>query len=215
MLGVPWLPEGWYAVQTRSNSERYVTRCLWSRLAIRTVHPRIQFGSERPQSMFSRYCFIRIEPGDPWHRVRSQHGVSRILGGDRPHPVAEQNWLERLIAILDDDSIFHVDVDFLSEFLPGDSVRVVHPGLFSGAVEAVLWATAQTVAFEAMVMGRSVEVRMRSDQVERWPPREVRLGDRLREILTAAPSYGLVSPHRGVPPIPATAAAFSVRSLSG
>lgn len=122
IIGVPLLSQAWYVILTQPNLEKKVVSRLRERLGMRAVHPRLQFGDGRPVSMFSRYCFLKIDHGDPWHLVRRQWGVSEVLGGVAPRPVREQLWLEGLVRRLDGDSVLQVDLRELGEewFEPGE-----------------------------------------------------------------------------------------------
>lgn len=184
------IPEAWYVVQTRPYAERFVVARLADRLSIRAVYPRLQFDDGRPVPMFSRYCFARVEPGNKWWMIRSQEGVSSLLGTrDSPTPVREQAWLQNIVDRLDRDGVMRIGGD-AGKFRAGDEIRVVHPGPLYGITSEVTWASAKSVAFDLMILGRKVEVRLFPWQVEGTESRESRFARELEGWLSGPrPGY--------------------------
>lgn len=143
-----------------------------TREGFRALAPRVKFRDSAPRPLFSRYVFVWIDDAAPWYgRMWRVRGVSRIVGGENPHPV-QDGWVERVIPHLVDGVLaLERPSDFLM-FVPGDRVSVVS-GVLAGMTGTCVWSSVSDVVVEIMTGSlASRRVRMAASSVAHTVPRE-------------------------------------------
>lgn len=156
--------EGWYVVQSRPQMEKIASEAV-ERIGygFRSVFPLVQFPYSRPQPLFSRYFFTFVPGGSPWYRIRKSHGVSRVLGGDSPHPVRDA-WMSNLVGRMTGDVLVIGGPVDLLEFVPGDVVNIVR-GHLAGMTGICNWATVGSVVVDVIIGSVTRKVRLDSGNV--------------------------------------------------
>lgn len=163
------LPQKWFVVQTRLNSERKATTHL-TRQGFEVYCPtylrrRSHAGKVDTVAapMFPRYLFVAIDlDTQPWRSIRSTFGVTQLVcHGERPAELPGA-----IVADLrsreDERGLIRLD----RVFRPGEKIRVVggtfanHLGLFEAASDS------ERVAVLLDLLGRKVRVVMDIDVIE-------------------------------------------------
>lgn len=155
--------EGWYVVQSRPQMEKLAADAV-DRIGhgFRSIFPLVQFPQARPQPLFSRYFFTFVPDGSPWYLIRKAHGVSRILGGEDPHPVT--SWLETLTSRMTGSVLLIGSTLDLLEFVPGDVVDIVR-GHLTGMTGVCNWTTYGSVVVDVIIGSVSRRVRLDTSDV--------------------------------------------------
>lgn len=155
--------EGWHVIQSRPQMEHVAMEGV-RRIGFRSLFPKVQFPLSKPQPLFSRYFFTYVPGGSPWYLIRKAYGVSRILGGENPHPVSDA-WLDNLTHRLTGDVLVIGGTVDLLDFVPGDVVDIVR-GHLAGMTGVCNWTTVGSVVVDVVIGSITRRVRLSTDDVE-------------------------------------------------
>lgn len=159
----------WYCVQTKPGGELLVMMGLAQQEIIHHLPIVVTADKQVPMPLFPRYLFVQFDVGqDAWRGIPHTPGVTRLFSAsaERPIPMRRgivESWIERAAAdggVIDGRPVQAAPIDV------GSEVRIT-AGPLADLVGLCRRSSVERVAVLLTVMGRSVEVDMPSDRVEK------------------------------------------------
>ena len=161
--------DSWYIVQFKRNSHRIAVRNL-SQQGFKTFLP-LQSLTRQNQAkfltniepLFPGYMFVSIDLGkEPWHKINSTLGVSRLICQDRIPMKVPQEIVSALMSRCDSSGLLLPPESLAS----GDSVKILSGALanFIATVETV--DSKQRIWVLMEIMGQVTRVQVALDQIK-------------------------------------------------